>query len=991
MMKNGSIHQIFTTDRFNLLENAINEHAIVSTTDINGNIIYVNDRFCEISGYSRDELIGSNHRLIKSNYHSSDFFRLLWQTISGGETWHGVLQNFKRDGTPYWVQSTIVPLKGEDGLPSGYLSIRTDVSDRYRMINTLQELSVAEPGDNVFFELSNTIANALNVRWAGIGIIENGNEVRTLGFSEDGNNGKNFVYPLEGTPCNDVCDMSRPICIEEDVARKYPLDKMLSDINAVSYRAEPLTNADGTLIGLLWVIDDRPTKENESDRALLRVTARRAALEVQRNMTLIQLSNSQTLLRKVIDTVPHPIRIKNVEGQIRLVNQAQAELFGVKLDTIEGGDLQNLKNGAKKSVAIKESHLGDGVETTGARSLESITSPVGRTYVMETIREPFIDPVTNEKMVLEVGTDITELMETQENLQRVVRGLRALSKVNRLLVAIDDENKLIESICRVTVEEAGYRMAWVGYKQNDESKSVKVVAHAGVSNNYLENLNVTWEDTERGQGPTGTAIRNRKIIVCEDIQKDPKYLPWRKIALENGYNSAVALPLVHLDEVIGAINIYATEAHSFAEEEICLLKEMADDLALGIVHLRICKEKSDLEQQLRQAQKMESLGQLTSGIAHDFNNILTSVLGYTDLALSLQENDQEELKSFLQQVYLAGERARDLVAQMLIFGRTKNYEQEPSEEASIVQVVKETMKMLRSIVPSSVHLNICLPDNEDIKVSVDGTALQQVIMNLVINARDAMDGKGSIDVEILPAQQLITKTCNACRNLFSGEFHELRVSDNGQGIPPDVLGRMFEPFFTTKEIGKGTGMGLSTIHGIIHKCGGHLTVETEQGKGTTFRVFLPGALEVENNYLIEGKKVEQTAKSLAGKHILVVDDEVSILGFLEEWLETLGMQVTGFSNSKEAMDYYTINKDEFDAVITDQTMPEFTGLELSKLIRSLRPELPIILISGYNDKVNERNATECGVKFISKPFQTRTILDALSHSFNDDSLDSYVA
>ena len=382
-------------------------------------------------------------------------------------------------------------------------------------------------------------------------------------------------------------------------------------------------------------------------------------------------------------------------------------------------------------------------------------------------------------------------------------------------------------------------------------------------------------------------------------------------------------------------------------------------------------ERDQLQKQLQQAQKMEAIGHLTGGIAHDFNNILASIMGYAELAMEMSGGGQAgKVRDYLKEVHHAGGRARDLIAQMLTFSRTSKGERHTLQ---LGPLVKEAVKLMRSTIPASIELHMDI-DQQVPPVLGDPTMLYQVIMNLCINARDAMPGKGRIDIRLRHVRAA-SGICQSCHSAVSGDFLELAVGDTGNGIPPDVLNKIFDPFFTTKDTGKGTGMGLSMVHGIVHGHDGHIQVDSVPGQGTVFRVLLPSSKGVVTPSAMIEQEPGGTAKSAVEYRILVVDDEESIARFMGELLESHGYQPTIVSHSREALERFEATPNAFDLVITDQTMPFLTGAEMAQAMLALRPELPIILCTGHSEQVDEARAVEMGIRgYLAKPFTISVLL-----------------
>ncbi len=381
-------------------------------------------------------------------------------------------------------------------------------------------------------------------------------------------------------------------------------------------------------------------------------------------------------------------------------------------------------------------------------------------------------------------------------------------------------------------------------------------------------------------------------------------------------------------------------------------------------------DRERLEQQLRQAQKMEAIGHLTGGIAHDFNNMLTSILGYTTMALErLEDVPDERLEKYMQQVRASGKRARDLIRQMLTFSRGRRGEPKPT---SVPRAVRESIDLFRSSFPSSITFRIEAEETAPL-VMIDPIQFEQVLMNLCINARDAMPGWGEIEIGIA-ARHCDDAVCASCRQDITGEFVELSVADTGSGIRPEVMDSMFQPFFTTKEVGQGSGMGLSTTHGIVHEHSGHILVANRPAGGARFAILLPPVAATRGNSDRVDRPDKRRREPLSGR-VLVVDDEAPVREFVRELLQTRGMDVTAVADGFDALDLVANEPDTCDLVITDQTMPSISGIELAYRLKAARPGLPVILISGFSDRVTGRGPEELGVDAVfSKPLDHHDLL-----------------
>ena len=377
-------------------------------------------------------------------------------------------------------------------------------------------------------------------------------------------------------------------------------------------------------------------------------------------------------------------------------------------------------------------------------------------------------------------------------------------------------------------------------------------------------------------------------------------------------------------------------------------------------------EKERLEAQLRQSQKMEAMGTLAGGIAHDFNNILGAILGYGELAQKATAEDSA-VRRYLDNVMHAGGRAKALVERILAFSRSGVGERGP---INVQAVIEETLELLAASLPPGVRLEKRL-EAGDAAIVGDATQLHQVAMNLCTNALQAMQDGGVLEVALDRANVAQSRRLSH-GDLAAAAYVRLCVSDTGSGIPPGVLERMFDPFFTTKGVGEGTGLGLSLVHGIVADLGGAIDVRTTVGRGTTFTIWLPIGGEV-------AAPSAERATELPhgdGQTVMIVDDEKPLVALGEEILAELGYEPIGFSSSAAALAAFREAPQRFDIVLTDETMPELVGTALAQEIRLLRPDIPIVLMSGYCGTSLHERARTIGIReVLRKPLQSKDIAE----------------
>lgn len=384
-----------------------------------------------------------------------------------------------------------------------------------------------------------------------------------------------------------------------------------------------------------------------------------------------------------------------------------------------------------------------------------------------------------------------------------------------------------------------------------------------------------------------------------------------------------------------------------------------------VIMARDLTERKKLESELRQAQKMEAIGTLAGGIAHDFNNILAAIFGYGELAQDYLPEDSEGFQ-YIQDVLAAGQRAKELVKQILTFSRLSEQELRPLK---VQVVVREAIKLLRSSIPTTIDIKSSI-DPDCGAVLADPTQVHQIVMNLCTNAYHAMREEGGTLAVTLRTVELNNETLGIKIGLHPGTYVRLEISDTGCGIKKEHLEKIFDPYFTTKAQEEGTGLGLAVVHGIVRNFGGDISVYSEIGVGTTFSVFLPVTMGER-----ERMSPENSSPLPRGSEtILVVDDDESLTQIYKEILEGLGYRVSLFSNSLDALDTFQRAPYGFDLILTDMTMPRMTGLELSKNILSIRSNIPIILLTGFSELVNEKKAKEIGIRdFIMKPVLKRDL------------------
>jgi signal transduction histidine kinase/ActR/RegA family two-component response regulator len=439
---------------------------------------------------------------------------------------------------------------------------------------------------------------------------------------------------------------------------------------------------------------------------------------------------------------------------------------------------------------------------------------------------------------------------------------------------------------------------------------------------------------------------------------------------ERGIRSWLGIPMGPAGRRIGFLALDTVSAEKcWLDDDIALLRTAGEIFAIAIERERSECEREVLEARVHQAERLEAIGTLAGGIAHEFNNILGAILGYCEMGLEVLRKPSAP-RRHMQQIMSAGKRAQGIVEQILAFSRRSDRQYRPIEARP---VVAEALDLLRASLPATLTMRPHLgPDGA--KVLGNATQLQQVMMNLCTNAAQAMEGRGAIDIgldtiDIRDQQSLSHGT------LPAGRYIRLAVTDTGPGMDAAVMERIFEPFFTTKGPGRGTGLGLATVHGIVTQHGGALNVSSQRGVGSTFEAYFPQTDEVARD---DGQP-EAAAPRGHGETILLVDDETPLVLLGEEMLAVLGYEPVGFQNSTAALAAFHADPQRFDLALTDEVMPEMTGTELATALHQIRPDLPIVLMTGYVGPVQSHALETAGIhEVLKKPLLSSPLANCLA-------------
>ncbi|MFZ5438637.1 MAG: ATP-binding protein [Myxococcota bacterium] len=639
------------------------------------------------------------------------------------------------------------------------------------------------------------------------------------------------------------------------------------------------------------------------------------------------------------------------DGSLAYVNEAAARSVGYSRDELLAMGVGGIDREFGPRFAA---HLDSLRQAEGPPFETTHHTKDGRQLIKE-LKSVYLS-LDGEEYVCGFARDITARKKAEARLQLVTRLHAVLSGINKAVVRQSSRQALFEEVCRVVVDEGQFRMAWVGLLGDDGR--VRPVASAGHVAGYLDDVFIDL----RSKGPTGTAIREGLLDVCPDIAGEARMAPWRERALARGYRASASVPLRLRGRPIAALNLYAAETGLLTGEDRELLRDIGADVSYALDAMAAEEERERLEGQLRQAHKLESIGQLAGGVAHDFNNMLTVILSNVSLGLDAASSP-EEMREALAEIRDAAERSAELTRQLLAFARR----QPVKPRALDLNVELEaSLKLLRRLIGEQLVLHF-RPGRELWPVFADAGQLSQVLANLVVNARDAIHGPGQITLETtnVPSAELRGTP-------LDGDCVALRVTDDGEGLSPEVREHLFEPFFTTRGPGRGTGLGLATVYGIVKQHRGHVEVASEQGKGTTFTVLLPRHIEAVP--LAAEPKAGAPSRALARARVLLVEDEPAVLAITRTLLTRFGYDVMAVGRPEAALALDDVTR--FDVLLTDVVMPGMNGRELAEALQKRHPPLRTLFMSGYTADLLPRELEVTRV--LAKPFTPDALAEALA-------------
>jgi hypothetical protein len=666
-----------------------------------------------------------------------------------------------------------------------------------------------------------------------------------------------------------------------------------------------------------------------SERRMARASLQQAhdELEARVKERTAELHAQQEFLRAIVDTSPNAIFVKDSEGRFTLVNKAVEAAYGRPAEDILGVTEADL-NGYHDEIQTFVQDDAEVIQTLRPKFIpeEQLTNPkTGETRSFQTMKVPLKLPDSETVYILGVATDITDRKRAEEALRDSEARYRLLFESNPQPMWVYDR----ESLAFLAVNDAA--VFHYGYSREEFlSMTIKDIRSPEDVPALLDNVS----NGNPGVKAAGT-WRHRK--------KDGN--------------------IVEVEVISHPLDFGGRNAKLVLANDITERKRAEEALR-------------ETEEQLRQSQKLEGVGQLAGGIAHDFNNLLTVIGGYSDLLLrasGLEESAREKME----EVKRAAERASTLTRQLLAFSRKQVLKPEVLDLNSLVDGLG---KMLRRLIGEDVEIMTSLRPEVD-KINADPGQIEQVIINLVVNARDAMPHGGRITIETANVE-LDQAYSDMHIAVKPGSYVVLAVSDTGTGMDAETRGHIFEPFFTTKELGRGTGLGLSTIYGIVKQSGGNIWIYSELGKGTTFKIYLPRVKAGQGADTVKTIHAPASA-NLVTETILLVEDEEIVRMLACNLLKASGYQVLVARNGEEAIGICEEYSGQIDLMLTDVVMPRMNGKKVAESVKGLRPEMEVLYMSGYtDDAIVHHGVIEAGTNLLEKPFTVATLTSKVRETLN---------
>jgi len=862
-------------------------------TDQTGAILYVNRKFTEVTGYSAEEALGQNPRVLKSGKHGPEYYRHMWQEISAGRVWQGELLNRKRDGELFWEWATVSPIVDAQGNITHYAAIKEDITLRKKAEAALRE---REEQMRLFIEHAPASIAMFDTEMRYLVVSKRWRTDLNLGEQHLRGRSHYEVFPDIPERWKEI--HRRSLAGEVQQAEMDRFDRADGQTQWFRWEVRPWYSTPGTIGGILIFTEDiTPRLRNE-----------------------MALRESEDRFRRLITLAPLPISLSANDGTVLFINDCFTRVFGYTRDDLPTIDAwwqlaypdPAYRREVSESWTAATSISRERSEPLDPREFQ-VTCKDGRVRTVE------ISGIAVENSFLCTFVDLTERQQAEAAIRQSEERFRLLTENASDLITVLDATGKIMFQSRSVERILGYSMEELLERQVYEYIHPEDAAQVGEAMQLV---------LARPATPISVELRFRH-----------KNGTWRIL------------------QSIG--------------------KSVPDEEPEGfiVVNSRDLTESRKLETQFRQSQKMEAIGLLAGGVAHDFNNLLSVITGYSELAsMKLEEGDP--IRASLSEILEASQRATSLTRQLLVFSRQQVLE---PKVLDLNAAVTDAEKMLRRLIGEDVELATSLSAGLH-TVKADPGQITQVIMNLAVNARDAMPQGGRLTIETRNVE-FDENHAQTHPDFLPGEYVLMAISDTGCGMPPEVRARIFEPFFTTKGVGRGTGLGLSVVHGIVKQSGGHLEVYSEIDIGTVFKIYLPAVQEptarVSKNEPLKGAR--------GGETILLVEDEDPVRRLTAMALEHLGYTVIKAAHGPEALKLAGAAIGKIDLLLTDVVMPVMSGRQVAEALLARFPTLKVLYQSGYTDDAVVRHGIlQSEVAFLQKPFTLAALATKVREVLDQD-------
>jgi len=877
-------------------------------------IKYTNPKFEEMFGYNSGEMIGKHASMVvaPADKDPKERAKEIMKVIRETGEWHGEVNNMRKDGTPFWCYANVSvfdhPVHG-----SVLMAVHADITERKEAEEALKE------SEELYRTLIDTLPQNIYLLDSKLRYVS-ANEAycNTYDFKLKDIIGKTSLDVFSEKLAIDYMKGDRKI-FKTGKPQHYIERSIIKNKEEVWFEIvkTPVKDTEGNVAGVLgiyWDISDRKKAEEA-------------------------LKENEEKYRTLVEINPHVIYQLDTNGIITFISQRINKITGYKADELIGKNISEIvyKGDLDKIEMLNEKRTGDRavrrlelriIGKRGIKYTETRFIGVNATGVYE---NGYIGDGKKEsrgkasKFIGTHGTitDITERKKAEKILRESESRFRELfDNMNSGVAIYEAVDNGLDFIIK-DINGAGERISEVR-KDAIYGKSIQEVFPGVEEFGLLDVLKSVWETGEMMYHPVS-------------LYKDNRLLQWVE-------NYVYKLPSAEL---------------------VAVYDDVTEEKKAGM-------QRKALEEQLFQAQKMESIGRLAGGIAHDFNNILTGVMGYAEL-LKLKQKGTTQLEEEATDAILKGvKKAADLTWQLLGFARGGKYNPIP---VNINDVIEETIKVSEKVFEKNVKVKYYLKENID-TIEADETQLEQVLTNIIINAKDAMPKGGELSFK---TENVFIDENYSDKNLEfkSGDYVKISITDTGVGIPEDIKENIFEPFFTTKGVGKGTGLGLATVYGILKNHNGYIYCDSKQGEGTTFTIYLPAS---EKKII---KKKKERRKIITGHQtIFVIDDEEGVRILVEKQLESLGYKVVLAKDGLEAVEIYKEKKDEIDLVLLDMIMPDMAGREIFFALKKINAEVKVLIISGFSqDERASEILNDGALGFLKKPISLQELSKMISDVF----------